>query len=52
MDLERTFILSNVINKLEKLQSNNNLCNTNSCNTNSCNTNSEIYTAIKEEIKT
>jgi len=52
MDLERTFILSNVINKLEKLQSNNNLCNTNSCNTNSCNTNSEIYTALKEEIKT
>jgi hypothetical protein len=59
MDLERTFILSNVINKLEKIQSNynTNLCNTNSCNINSCNTNScninsEIYAALKEEIKT
>ena len=44
MDLERTFLLSNVINRLEKIQSN--------CNTNSCNTNSEIYAALKEEIKT
>jgi hypothetical protein len=54
MDLERTFMLSNVINKLEKIQSNCNinLCNTNSCNTNLCNTNSEIYAALKEEIKT
>ena len=44
MDLERTFILSKVINKLEEIQS--------KCNTNSCNTNSEIYAALKEEIKT
>ena len=44
MDLERTFMLSNVINKLEKIQSN--------CNINLCNTNSEIYAALKEEIKT
>ena len=59
MDLERTFLLSNVINRLEEIQSN---CNQNSCNQNSCNTNSynknsynknsEIYTALKEEIKT
>ena len=40
MDLERTFILSNVIKKLEEIQSN------------SCNTNSEIFAALKEEIKT
>jgi len=59
MDLERTFILSKVINKLEEIQSKSNInscninsCNTNSCNTNSCNTNSEIYAALKEEIKT
>ena len=54
MDLERTFILSKVINKLEEIQSNynTNLCNTNLCNKNSCNTNSEIYAALKEEIKT
>jgi hypothetical protein len=64
MDLERTFILSKVINKLEEIQSNcntnscntnscnKNSCNTNSCNKNSCNTNSEIYAALKEEIKT
>jgi len=57
MDLERTFLLSNVINRLEKIQSN---CDTNSCNINLCNTNlsninnknSEIYAALKEEIKT
>jgi len=49
MDLERTFILSKVINKLEEIQSKS---NTNSCNTNSCNINSEIYAALKEEIKT
>ena len=49
MDLERTFMLSNVIKKLEEIQ---NPCNTNSCNTNSCNKNSEIYAALKEEIKT
>ena len=49
MDLERTFMLSNVIKKLEEIQ---NPCNTNSCNTNSCNKNTEIYAALKEEIKT
>jgi hypothetical protein len=38
MDLERTFILSNVINRLEKIQSN--------YNTNLCNINSEIYAAL------
>jgi hypothetical protein len=54
MDLERTFILSNVINRLEEIQSNynNNSCNTNSCNKNYYNKNSEIYAALKEEIKT
>ena len=59
MDLERTFMLSNVIKKLEEIQNpcntnscNTNSCNTNSCNTNSCNKNSEIYAALKEEIKT
>ena len=64
MDLERTFLLSNVINRLEEIQSNcnQNSCNQNSCNTNLCNTNlcninsynknSEIYSALKEEIKT
>ena len=54
MDLERTFILSNVIKKLEEIQSNSNInsCNTNLCNINLCNKNSEIYAALKEEIKT
>jgi hypothetical protein len=54
MDLERTFMLSNIINKLEEIQSNCNTisCNTNSCNKNMSNKNSEIYAALKEEIKT
>ena len=38
MDLERNFILLNVINKLEKIQSDS--------NTSSC-----IYAALKEELK-